>query len=305
MAERHRIDPESRQPLDELLQAIPGGFKTIPDIVVRRQVVHEMRQQNPQQTISNVSQVDRYVPGPMGDPEVRVRIYRPTGSSDAEGADRPGIFYIHGGGMIMGDLDAESDQAAMLCAKLGAVIVCYAALVWMAANSAELGFDPARLAVYGRSAGGGLTLGTVLLCRDRGGPHVAFQMPIYPMVDDRNITPSSYEVTDLGAWDRAENIQAWAWYLGDKPADQYAAPRCAMDLTGLPPTFIDVGELDLFRDENIVLATRLVQAGVPTEFHLYPGAYHASENLAPDAALSQRIWQVRLSALARALNVAG
>jgi acetyl esterase/lipase len=324
MTERDRIDPESRGPLDELLQAIPGGFKANPDIVERRRVAREMRLADParQPPSDQVTHADQLVPGPVGDPEVRVRVYHPACPSDPFSLARPGIFYIHGGGMIMGDLDGESDQAAMLCETLGAVVVsvdyrlapehphpapvedCYAALAWMAAHSDELGFDRSRLAVYGRSAGGGLTIGTVLLCRDRGGPHVAFQMPIYPMIDDRNITPSSYEVTDLGAWDRAENIQAWAWYLADKPADQYAAPRRAMDLTGLPPTFIDVGELDLFRDENLIFATRLLQAGVPTEFHIYPGAYHASENLAPEAALSQRIWEVRLAALARAFDVA-
>ncbi len=323
MTERDRIDPESRGPLDALLEAIPGGFKSIPDIVVRRQVASELKVKDPQRRVptGRVTQADRMVPGPVGDPDVRVRIYQPAPANDADSAPRPGIFYIHGGGMIMGDLDGESDQAEMLCAALGAVVVsvdyrlapehphpapvedCYAALVWMAVRSSELGFDPSRLAVYGRSAGGGLTIGTVLLCRDRGGPHIAFQMPIYPMIDDRNITPSSYELTDLGAWDRAENIQAWGWYLAGKPADQYAAPRRAMDLTGLPPTFIDVGELDLFRDENIIFATRLLQAGVPTEFHLYPGAYHGSENLAPEAALSRRIWEVRLAALARALGI--
>jgi acetyl esterase/lipase len=182
---------------------------------------------------------------------------------------------------------------------------CYAGLAWMARNAGELGFDPGRLAVYGGSAGGGLTIAVTLLARDRGFPSVAFQMPIYPMIDDANTTPSSHEITDIGIWDRDGNIEAWKWYLGEGKPDQYAAPARAEDLSGLPPTFIDVGTVDLFRDEDIAFAGRLMQAGVPTELHVYPGAYHASEALAPDAPLSRRIWERRVDALRRALKAPG
>jgi acetyl esterase/lipase len=178
---------------------------------------------------------------------------------------------------------------------------CYAGLVWMARNAAELGFDPERLAVYGGSAGGGLTIAVVLLARDRGFPAIRFQMPIYPMIDDTNETPSSHEITDIGIWDRAANIEAWQWYLGGGKPDQYAAPARAEDLSGLPPAFIDVGTVDLFRDEDIAFAARLMQAGVPVELHVNPGAYHASEAFAPQAVLSQRIWERRFDALRRAL----
>ncbi|MEC8259527.1 MAG: alpha/beta hydrolase fold domain-containing protein, partial [SAR324 cluster bacterium] len=123
-----------------------------------------------------------------------------------------------------------------------------------------------------------------------------------PMIDDRNETPSSYKIMDLGIWDREGNVEAWQWYLGGKPADDYAAPARAENLSGLPPTFIDVGELDLFRDEDIQFAARLIQAGVPTELHVYPGAYHASEVFAPEAALSQSILSRRTEALLRALR---
>ena len=127
-------------------------------------------------------------------------------------------------------------------------------------------------------------------------------MAMYPMIDDRNVTVSSQEVTNVGVWDRSSNLEAWNWYLGGKPADGYAAPARAMDLKGLPPTFMDVGEADLFRDEDIEFAARLIKAGVTTEFHLYPGAYHASEMFSPNAQLSKRIWEARYSALSRALN---
>jgi acetyl esterase/lipase len=172
----------------------------------------------------------------------------------------------------------------------------------MARNAAELGFDPDRLAVYGGSAGGGLTIAVVLLARDRGFPAIRFQMPIYPMIDDTNETASSHEITDVGVWDRSANIEAWQWYLGGGKADQYAAPTRAEDLSGLPPAFIDVGTVDMFRDEDIAFAMRLMQAGVPTELHVNPGAYHASEVLAPQAELSRRIWERRFEALRRGLS---
>jgi acetyl esterase/lipase len=127
-------------------------------------------------------------------------------------------------------------------------------------------------------------------------------MPIYPMIDDRNETPSSREITDVGLWDRAGNIEAWKWYLGDAEPDQYAAPARAGDLAGLPPTFIDVGTVDLFRDEDIAFAQRLMQAGVPTELHVSPGTYHTAEIQARTAPLSQSIWARRYEALRRALT---
>jgi acetyl esterase/lipase len=171
----------------------------------------------------------------------------------------------------------------------------------MADNAAELGVDPDKLGIYGASAGGGLCIAVALMARDRGGPALKFMMPIYPMVDDRNETESSQEITDIGIWDRSGNIEAWAWYLGGKEADQYAAPARAEDLTGLPPAFIDVGTVDMFRDEDIAFAQRLMAAGVPTELHVHPGSYHAAETFAADAALSRRTWALRTDALRRAL----
>jgi len=322
MADRDRIDPESRVPLDALIEAIPGGFNSIPDIVQRREVVAAMLAAASEGLPPNdrVLVEERPIPGPEGAPETTVRIYRPAG---AQGT-LPGILYIHGGGMVLGNLDGEHLTALMLTEAVGAVIVsvdyrkapeapfpagpedCYAGLTWMAAHTDELGVDPARVAVYGGSAGGGLALAVALMSRDRGGPGIAHLMAIYPMVDDTNTTPSSHEITDVGLWDRAGNLEAWQWYLGDAhgtdDVSHYAAPARADDLSGLPPTFVDVGELDLFRDEDIALVTRLAQAGVPTEFHLYPGAYHASEVFAPEAALSKRIWAARIDSLRRALH---
>ena len=315
---RDRIDTESRGPLDEMHAETPGGFNAIKDIRERRQKLEEQQQKwaKDQPPNENVVTEDREIPGPEEAPPVGVRVYRPKAASGV----LPGIFFIHGGGMIMGAVEGENLKATELCEAIQAVVVsveyrlapehphpapvrdCYAALKWMAQNADEWAFDVDRLAVVGGSAGGGLTIATTMMARDKGFPRICFQMPLYPMIDDRNETPSSYEIMDVGVWDREGNVEAWQWYLGGKSADNYAAPARAENLAGLPPTFIDVGELDLFRDEDIQFAARLIQAGVPTELHVYPGAYHASEVFAPESALSQSILARRTEALLRALK---
>ena len=318
MTIQNRIDRASRVSLEELLKALPGGFNAIADIKERRNTVDSLLRMMIAELppIENVVMEDRNIPGPDGSPEVGVRIYKPVDVS----ASLPGMFFIHGGGMIMGSIEGENLKAAMLCETIQAVVVsveyrlapenphpapiqdCYEALVWMSKNATELGFDPDRLAIVGGSAGGGLAIATALMARDQEFPKLCFQMANYPMIDDRNETPSSKEITDVGIWDREANLEAWDWYLGGKPADEYAAPARAKNLSDLPPTFIDVGEIDLFRDEDIEFATRLLQAGVTTELHVYPGAYHASEAFAPDAELSKQIWAKRIEALKRALK---
>ena len=318
MTIQNRIDPASSLPLEELLNTIPGGFNAIEDIKERRNVINSLVRMMTAELppIDNIVIEDRNIAAPDALLELVVRIYKPTGVSGG----LPGIFFIHGGGMIMGSIETENHKAAMLCETIQSIVVsveyrlapenphpaqvqdCYEALVWMSKNAAELGFDADRLAIVGGSAGGGLAIATALMARDQEFPKLSFQMANYPMIDDRNETPSSKEITDVGIWDRKANIEAWDWYLGGKNADEYAAPARAKDLSGLPPTFIDVGELDLFRDEDIEFAKRLLQAGVTTELHVYPGAYHASESFAPEAELSKQIWTKRIEALKRALN---
>ena len=318
MTIQNRIDPASSLPLEELLNTIPGGFNAIEDIKERRNVINSLVRMMTAELppIDNIVIEDRNIAAPDALLELVVRIYKPTGVSGG----LPGIFFIHGGGMIMGSIETENHKAAMLCETIQSIVVsveyrlapenpypaqvqdCYEALVWMSKNAAELGFETDRLAVVGGSAGGGLALATSLMARDQEFPKISFQMANYPMIDDRNVSPSSMEITDIGIWDRNANIEAWNWYLGGKNADEYAAPARAIDLSGLPPTFIDVGELDLFRDEDIEFAKRLLQAGVATELHVYPGAYHASESFAPEAELSQQIWTKRIEALKRALK---
>ncbi len=317
-----RIDPEVKVPLDGLLAAFPGGFNAIPDIAARRATVDAVLAAATADLPPNdrVTREDRLIPGPNGAPDVPVRVYRPAGVTGV----LPAVLFLHGGGMVLGNIAGEEGVAEMVTERVGCVTVsveyrlapehpfpagpedCYAVLVWMMSGAAELGIDPARIAAYGGSAGGGLVCALTLMARDRGLDALCFQMPIYPMIDDTNTTASSREITDIGLWDRDGNIEAWQWYLGDAHGGDeispYAAPARATDLSGLPPAFIDVGDLDLFRDEALAYATRLLQAGVPVELHVNPGAYHGAEVFAPAAALSQRIWAMRMDALRRALH---
>ena len=307
--QRNRIDPASRKPLEEFLAAIPGGFNSISDIAQRRAFVGQLLVEP--ELDKNVTMENRLIPGPAG--ELKIRIYQAKESKKPA----PAVVYIHGGGMILGGIEVEAATTQMLCAETGATVIsvdyrkapefpypcgpddCYSAAKWVFDNASELGIDVKNIGIYGSSAGGGLALAVVLMARDRKTMNFKYMLPIYPMIDDRNETSSTHEVTEIGIWDRSGNIEAWNWYLGGKPADSYAAPARAADLTGLPPAFIDVGALDAFRDEDAEFALRLLKSGVACEFRVYPGAYHGSEIFAPEADLSKRIVASRIDALKR------
>ncbi len=238
-------------------------------------------------------------------------------------ASRPGsaVLYLHGGGMIFGlehlgrvydlavrDYVATSGVPMLMVDYRIApehphptpVEDCYAALRWLADNAAALGVDSTRIAMMGDSAGGGLAAAVCLLARDRGGPSVAAQLLIYPMLDDRAQVPDPQLLPFL-TWNYDDNITGWGALLGESAGgasvSPYAAPARATDLTGLPATYIDVGDLDIFRNENIAYARRLSDAGVPTELHVHPGCPHAFEALARSADVSQRAIADRLRRL--------
>jgi acetyl esterase/lipase len=181
---------------------------------------------------------------------------------------------------------------------------CYAGLVWTEAHAPGYGIDPNRIAVGGASAGGGLAAGTALLARDRGGPKLVFQLLLEPMLDDRSATFSSTQYDGTTVWDRKDNAHGWSSLLGNRVGGEgvspYAAPARADDLAGLPPALVDVGEVETFRDECIDYARRLLGAGVPTELHVYPGAFHGFDLIAPDSRLGRLAWGLRWAALTRA-----
>ena len=283
-----------------------------------KKLVLEMLAAFPQ--VEGVSQEDRFAPGTQGGPPVRVRIYR----ADDQSSKLPALYWIHGGGYVMGDIDMDDRLMKQMVKRIGCVAAsvdyrlapehpfptpvedCYTGLKWLFAHADELGVEPARIAIGGPSGGGGLTAGLGLLARDRKEVQVAYQLLIYPMIDDRNATAAAHAITDPRVWNRESNRLGWKAYLGrdggGADVSPYAAATRATDLSNLPPTYISVGTLDLFVDENIDYAQRLIQAGVPTELHVYPGAFHGFDMFAPSARVSKQFKADRDNALKRALH---
>ena len=316
-----RLDEQSKA----VLEMIPAEMLDLSDIPSARAMVEGLMAAMfaAAPDFPGVTTEDHWVPGPPGDPDVMVRVYTP---SEAE-TPVPGLYYIHGGGMVLGDVPMGDVDCKGLATDMGCVVAsveyrlapehphpapiedCYAGLKWFADNSESLGVDRERIAVTGASAGGGLAAALALLARDRGEVKIIYQDLIYPMLDDRNITPASHYVQHPKVWNRQANIAGWSALLG-KPAGSddvspYASPSRAEDLSGLPPAFIIVGELDLFVDEDIEYAQRLTRAGVPTELHVFPGAFHGSNIMVPMSDTSQRWEAVRSAALRRALHPDG
>jgi acetyl esterase/lipase len=253
---------------------------------------------------------------PLGeyDSPASVRVYRPV---EADG-DLPGLLFIHGGGFVLGNVDLEHQVCVDLARDLGAVVAsveyrlapehpypagledCYAALRLLASLP---GVDQARVAVHGQSAGGGLSAAVALLARDRGGPALCFQSLDVPVIDDRLETASMRSAGPWLMWSPSQAATSWRLYLDGRPADQYAAPGRAEDLTGLPPAYVVTCELDPLRDEGNHYAQRLMTAGVPVELHCWPGTFHGVQ-LVQDAAVVKRMHAERLGVLRRALGVA-
>jgi acetyl esterase/lipase len=257
------------------------------------------------------------VPGPDGAPDVPLLIIRPPGRRDL----LPGLFHTHGGGMVMGNNRTGLETMIGWVTDPGLVIVsaeyrlapehpfpagvedCYAALAWTAEHAAELGIDAQRLVVGGGSAGGGLAAACSLMARDRGGPALAGQMLIYPMLDDRTAKGSARELDGEGIWDSGSNQTAWAMLLGDRRGQdgvsRYAAPARASDLSGLPPAYLELGSVDTLRDEDLSYARRIWAAGGNAELHVWPGGFHAFDLVAPGSALARAALEVRLAWLRR------
>jgi acetyl esterase/lipase len=236
--------------------------------------------------------------------QVRMRWYVKDGATPGSA-----VLFFHGGGYIFGHIDLFDGPVARYVSASGVPMLsveyrrapehpfptpledAYAALLWLHEHAAELGVDRDRIGVMGDSAGGGLAAGVSLLTRDRVGPALAQQILIYPMLDDRTRIPDPKLLPFL-TWTYDDNITGWGALLGETAGGDtvspYGAPARAEDLAGLPPAYIDIGDLDIFRNEDIAYARRLSEAGVPTELHLHPGCPHAFEALAREADVSRR-----------------
>jgi acetyl esterase len=308
----YAFDPE----LAAVVPMIPSLDGTDP--AAMRAGLSEMIAALPAPDMTGVDCEDRRIPGRPSDPEVPIRIYRP-----AQRHTRGAVYSVHGGGFIAGGLDTDHALGVELARELGAVVVAvdyrlapetpfpgpledvYAGLVWIAENADELGIDPARIAIQGISAGGGLCAALALLARDRNGPHIAFQFLAVPELDDRLSTPSMTAFTDTPLWDRPKAIASWDFYLGPGRAgsadvSEYAAPARATDLAGLPPAYVSVMHFDPLRDEGIAYALAMLAAGVSVELHLFPGTFHASM-IIQYAVISQREQAEMVAVLRQAL----
>ena len=249
---------------------------------------------------------------------IPLRWYKPANSKT-----KAAVLYTHGGGKIMctGEMYDPVCKYYAVEADVAVLSVdfrlapehphptptedCYAGLVWLAEHADELGVDQNRIGVMGDSGGGGIAAGVVLMARDRVGPQIAKQILIYPMLDDRN-TVEDPILLQFSTWNYDDNYTGWHGFVGDAigsdKVSPYAAPSRANDLTGLPSTYIDVGELDIFRDESIDYASRLVKAGASVEFHLYAGAPHGFELFGFKTKIASHAWQARFRAI-NALNL--
>ncbi|MDR6639476.1 alpha/beta hydrolase [Paenarthrobacter nitroguajacolicus] len=247
---------------------------------------------------------ERFIPGGTG-ADISVVICTPAGAA----APRPALYLVHGGGMVSGTARQSMPGYMHLAEALGLVIVaveyrlapetpypgpvedCAAGLKWTFENSEELGVDGNRVIVLGQSAGGGLAASLILLARDHGHRMPLGLMLTAPMLDDRNNTVSAWQMEGIDTWDRARNEVGWAALLGSRrgtpDVSPYAAPARASDLNGLPPTFLDVGSAETFRDEVVAFASKIWKSGGQAELHVWPGGFHGYELLAPEAAISR------------------
>ena len=307
--------------LEPALAGVPGFFTTLePGSIAefraatsRRPAVEDLLAGRP------VEVADHVIAG-YGGGEIVVSVFR---RSDHEAPAVPGVYLLHGGGMIGGSRWALAPMlvewvleydlvAAALDYRLAPefpdptpVEDCYAGLQWFVGQADELGFDPRRILIGGQSAGGGLSAGTTLLARDRGGPMPAAQLLMWPMLDDRNETVSAEQIDGVGIWDRTSNETGWTALLGDRrgTADVsiYTAPARATDLTGLPPTYIEAGSAEVFRDEAVAFASGIWAGGGSAELHIWAGGFHGFQTIVPTAAVSRAAVQTRKAWVRRML----
>jgi acetyl esterase/lipase len=312
------LDPELKGPIKTMLsQMPPTNFSNLP---AARAASKQMWASMKTAVVPGVISEDRTIPGPKGSPNVKVRIYKP----EKQAGFLPALLWIHGGGYMLGDIDQEDLTAKQFTLAGNCIVVsveyrlapehpypapledCYAALKWLSTHAGELKVDHSHIAIGGASAGGGLAAGLAILARDRAEVKVIFQLLVYPMINDCNTAPASDTLRDALFWTRESNLMGWRSYLGCEPGVEgvscYASAFRATNLEGLPPTYITVGDIDLFAREDISYAERLIAAGVPAELHVYPGGCHAFDMLVPGADISKRFTADIHHALKRAMH---
>ncbi|MEV0064245.1 alpha/beta hydrolase [Nocardia sp. NPDC050718] len=308
----------ARPALDPELGTLITDMPLIPEIT--SEILTQLRQipATPLETLLADRQIHRrevHVPGTDGY-DIPMTVLTPHTTTTA-----PCVYWMHGGGMIMGDRFSQLDIPLEWLDAIGAVVVtvdyrlapeyggiipvrdCYDGLRWVADHADELGIDPHRIVTAGTSAGGGLAAGTTLMARDLGGPPIAAQILSCPMLDHRNTSTSSWQYSgEPTVWTHETNTFAWNALLAALPDAQvpaYISPALADDLSGLPPTYIDAGSAEVFRDEDVEFASRIWASGGQAELHIWAGGFHGFDALFPEAGLSAAARRTRTEWLRR------
>lgn len=255
------------------------------------------------------------VPGESGDPDVPVVVLTPAGATTPV----PTILFLHGGGMVAGTADSDLDLISELAYDTGCAVVsvdyrlapenpypaaltdAITALRWLTVGAGPDLLDPRRVILGGISAGGGLAASTALHWRDHAGAPLSALLLMYPMLDHRSNSGSATQMLGAGSWDASANAVAWDVYLAGANPAPYASPALNDNLAGLPPTFIDVGSAETFRDECVDFASQMWSQGGDTELHVWPGGAHAFDALAPWAHMSKAARAARVTWLRRLL----
>lgn len=299
MLQAMRLDPE-----------IAEGVTLFPpldlsDVEEARAIRAQMREETniPRPIDDRVNEIEKLIPGTGDTHNIPIRIYIPKAMNEST----PSIVIFHGGGFVMGDIESTHPRCLRLSGDGGAIVVsveyrlapehpfpagiedCYTAMQWTANHASAIGIDPKKLAVGGVSAGGCLAAGVALMARDRGGPSIAFQMLIYPVLDDRLETLSMRNGAKLPILNSQNCRDMWRHYLGVHRGDvsSYAAPARAQSLHRLPPAYVSIAEYDPLRDEGIYYAVRLIESGVSVELHQYAGTVHGFDGLLPSKVSEQ------------------
>lgn len=256
------------------------------------------------------------VPGDETGPASSLTIFSPESNPAGYG-----LFFVHGGGMVMGHRLAGAEDLVTLAEQLQVPVITVdyrlspenpfpaaaddvrRAWLWVVENAAELGVDPGNLILMGASAGGGLAAGLALWLRDEGFQNPLAMCLLSPMLDDRNDSVSSHDYDGTSVWDRGSNMMGWEAFLGADRSEvsAYAAPARAEDLSGLPPTYLEVGSSEVFRDEVTEFASRLWAAANLAELHVWAGGFHGFSTFVPQARVSVASLTTRADWLRRVL----
>jgi acetyl esterase/lipase len=288
------------------------------------QVLQRAKPRAPKPAPPDVCVEDVTAPGAWGAPGVSLRLYRPAAAAAGDGP-MPALLWIHGGGYVLGRPEGDDQVVIEMVRGLRMTVAslryrlspahrapaaledAYSGLTWLFASAQDLGVDRSRIAIAGASAGGGLAAALALLARDRQEMKPAFQLLVYPMLDDRTAMRTDLDMRYVRGWQPGSNRFAWEAYLGQKPgladAPDYVVPARCADVRGLAPAWIGVGTLDLFYDEDVEYARRLRGAGVACELHVVPGAFHGFDEIFRRAAVSRDFRSERVRVLGDALLV--